>query len=347
MKKVYIKTFGCTSNHGDSEQLAGILAKNKFKIVDSVKKANIIIVMSCGVKSVTQNRVLDFISSIPKTKEIYVGGCLPSMIKLNQISFDTNSITKIITFLKNKESISSKKNEKRISLPRIRKIKDIAIINIAQGCVSNCSYCSVKFARGSLKSYEIKDIVREVKKAARDGCKKIYITSQDNGCYGFDIKTNLPKLLKEIIKVKGDFRIRVGMANPGHVIKFLPKLIQVYKSDKIIKFLHIPVESGSDAVLKDMNRNYKVKDFKKIIHRFRKEIPGIDISTDIICGYPSETERDFRETSRLIKEVKPDVLNISKFGSRPGTKAAKLKQLPSQVIKGRSVMLTKLWRSMR
>lgn len=340
MKRVYIRTFGCASNQSDSEQLAGILIKKGFKIVDSLRKSNIVIVMSCGVKSVTQSRVLSFISSLPKNKEIYVGGCLTSMIKLKATAlFNTNSITKIAEIIKNKKTIFSNEKEYRISLQRKRKNKDIAIINIAQGCMSNCSYCAVKFARGNLKSYRIKDIVKEVKKAVGEGCSKIYLCSQDNGCYGFDIKTNLPNLLNEIIKIKGDFKIRVGMANPRHVIKFLPELINVYKSDKIMKFLHIPVESGSDKVLKDMNRGYRVRDFKKIVFEFRKKIPGINISTDIICGYPTETEDDFQETLKLIKEIKPEVLNISKFGSRPKTEAAKLKQLTSQEVKRRSVML--------
>lgn len=346
--KVFIKTFGCQANLADSEVLAGILVENKFKLVDSVKKADIVIVNSCGVKNTTQNRVFSFVESIPKNKKIYIGGCLPRMINLEKYVrfnglFDTNSITNIIDLIKGKRSLYfSDKKEERILCKRVR--KEVGIVVIAQGCLGSCSYCGTKLARGNLKSYPISKIKKEVERFVKGGCKMIYLSSQDNGCYGLDIKTNLVNLLKEVVKVKGDYKIRVGMINPEYTLEFLKDLIEVYKNDKIMKFLHVPVQSGSNKVLKDMNRKYKVKDFKKVVKSFRREIPDISISTDIIVGYPTEIEKDFKETVRLLKEIKPEVLNLSKFGVRPRTKASKLKQLPSQVIKERSVKLTKIYK---
>jgi len=346
--KVFIKTFGCQANLADSEALAGILVENKFKLVDSIKKADIVIVNSCGVKNTTQNRVFSFVESIPKNKRVYIGGCLPRMINLEKYVrfdglFDCNSITKIVDLIKGKRSLYfSDEKENRILCKRVR--KDVGIVVIAQGCLGNCSYCSVKFARGNLKSYSINKIKKEVENFVKDGCKIIYLSSQDNGCYGLDIKTNLVNLLKEVVKVKGNYQIRVGMTNPEYVLKYLKDLVEIYKNEKIMKFLHIPVQSGSGKVLKDMNRKYKVKDFKKIIKEFRKKFPDISIATDIIVGYPTETKEDFKKTVKLLKKIKPEVLNLSKFGPRPRTKASKLKQLPSQVIKERSVKISKLYK---
>ena len=150
---------------------------------------------------------------------------------------------------------------------------------------------------------------------------------------------------KEIIKIEGEFVVRVGMANPEHVKKYYKELAEVYKNEKIMKFLHIPIQSGSDKILKEMNRKYTIEEFKEIVNHFRKEIPGITISTDIIVGYPTETQEDFEQTVELFKELKFGVINISKFASRPRTKASKLKQLDTKIIKERSVELTKTYKN--
>ncbi|MBU3940939.1 MAG: radical SAM protein, partial [Nanoarchaeota archaeon] len=202
--KVFIKTFGCQANYADSEVLAGILIENKFKLTDSIKDSDIVIVMSCGVKNITQNRVVSFIRSIPKTKKIYVGGCLPRIIDLTDLNidglFDTNSITKILQLINKKQKIIfSDKKESRILKKRIN--NNIGIVVISQGCLGNCTYCGTKFARGNLKSYPINKIKKEVQNFVKQGCKTINLSSQDNGCYGLDIKTNLPNLLEEIIKI--------------------------------------------------------------------------------------------------------------------------------------------------
>ena len=150
----------------------------------------------------------------------------------------------------------------------------------------------------------------------------MWLTSQDTACYGYDIDTNIVNLLKKILKMQRDFRIRLGMGNPDYFPDYLDELIEVFKDRRMYKFLHIPVQAGSDNVLKAMKRNYSISTFKNIIRKFRSNIPDITLSTDIICGYPDETDEDFEETIKLIKEIRPDVLNISRFWPRPGTIAA-------------------------
>lgn len=354
LMKIFIKTFGCELNRADSEVMAGLLHKSGFKLVSSIKNSDVVVVNSCGVKLPTQNKVIDYIKKIPKNKKVVVGGCLPKMLNVKfyapniSLVFDNNTVTRIIDVIRKEKSFSSDKKEYRINNPIVRIRKKVAIIPIAQGCLgAPCSYCSVKNARGSLKSYRKEDILKQVRKAVKQGCKKIRLTAQDTGCWGKDINNKLPELLKAVLKVKGNFEIRLGMSNPNYVLEYLDEMVEIYKNPKMKKFLHIPVQSGSDNVLKDMKRKYSVEDFKKVVEKFRKEIPKISIATDVIIGFPTETVEDFEKTLKLVKEVKPEVLNISKFGTRPNTIAGNMKQLLSQEIKKRSVMLHKIWKSIK
>jgi MiaB-like tRNA modifying enzyme len=226
----------------------------------------------------------------------------------------------------------------KTGFPRIRKERNVAVIVASSGCLSDCSYCSVKFARGKLRSYPIDELAKEAETLVEDGCKEIQITSQDNGCYGADIGTNIAELLERICKVPGDFKIRVGMMNPTYVREpnLLAALIGAYKNPKVSRFLHLPVQSGSDKILKAMKRGYTVSDFEKIVAAFRAEIPGIYVSTDIIVGFPGETDEDFQKTIELIEKIKPGKVNISKFGARPNTEAARMGQLPVKIANERS-----------
>jgi len=190
-----------------------------------------------------------------------------------------------------------------------------------------------------LKSYMPSSIIERIKEDVKNGFKEFWITSQDNACYGFDIGTNLAELLSAIVKIEGKFFVRVGMMNPVHLIRrreLLEKLVQVFKNEKIFKFVHLPVQSGSNKVLRDMNRGHTIEEFLEVVDFFKKEIPEITIETDIIVGYPTETEEDFEKTINLLKTLEPDVVNISRFFPRPKTPAEKLKQLPIEVVNERS-----------
>lgn len=351
--KFFIKTYGCALNQRDGEYIAGTLKKAKHKIVGSIRQADAVVVNSCGVKSKTEAKVISFINSIPKAKKVYVGGCLPRMLDITKQTrsingiFDTNTISQLPDIVEHGGKWFSNAKENKLNKPIVRKNKDIAIIPIAEGCLGNCAYCSVKLARGQLKSYRAEEIIREVKKAVKENCSKIFLTAQDTGCYGEDIGSSLPELLNEILKIKGDYRIRIGMMNPNQLLPISKEMLAVYKDEKIMKFLHVPVQSGSDRVLKEMNRNYKAADFKRIVKAFRGELPSIRIATDIIVGYPSETDKDFKKTLELVKAVKPDVLNMSKFAPRHGTQAKRMRQTGTDAIKRRSVQLAGLFKELR
>lgn len=219
----------------------------------------------------------------------------------------------------------------------------IEITPISSGCLSSCTYCKTKFARGKLASYRVGAIVRHIENSLHEGCREFWLTSQDNGCYGYDIESNIAELLNALVDVQGDFKVRVGMMNPQYIEDYLPELIRAYRSEKIFKFLHIPVQAGSDTVLKDMKREYDTETFKRVVKKLRDNFPEMTLSTDIICGFPTETREDFEKTIYLVQEVRPSIINISRFWPRPGTVAAHLKLLPGEETKKRSTELKNIF----
>jgi len=353
MTKICIKTAGCALNLADSEQMAGLLKKAGFEITTSLKKADLLILNTCTVKTPTENKFFNRLEKIkPLNKPIIIAGCIPQTAarKLKGYSLiGTRQIDHIVevveeTLNDNVIIALSYRDFPDLSLNHARKNPIVEIIPICRGCLGSCTYCIVKSARGHLKSYPIEKIKKRFRLALRQGAREIWLTAQDTGCYGMDLNTCLPELLKQLTEIPGDYKIRIGMMNPNHVLQFLDELIQIYKSEKIFKFLHLPLQSGDDEILKSMNRKYKTDDFKNIIKKFKQAIPEITIATDIICGFPGETEQQFDHTLNLIKETRPSVINISRFWPRSKTKAAEMpSQIHGQETKKRSQLLTHLY----
>ena len=224
-------------------------------------------------------------------------------------------------------------------IPLEMKYSAVGIVEIASGCMSECTFCQTKLAKGDLTSYRLGDIVRQVQTEIKEGCKEVWLTSTDNGCYGLDIGTDLPTLVNAVSEIPEDFMIRVGMMNPMYMPRIKQNLIESYDNDKVFKFLHIPVQSGSNKVPNDMKRGHTSETFREIVKKVKERFENFTISTDIIVGFPSETEEDFQKTIALLDETKPDVVNLSKYSARPGTDAAELKQLDAAEIKRRSKLI--------
>jgi len=233
------------------------------------------------------------------------------------------------------------RNPDKLELPRLWKPGVAFVVPISEGCLNACTYCATRFARGVLKSYKPELVVKWVKEALARGYREIILSSEDTGCYGFDIGTNLAELLEEITSIEGEFRVRVGMMNPNHLSKFLDELVDVYRNEKIYKFLHLPVQSGDNEVLRRMGRTYTVEEFEEIVKTFRK-IPDLNLTTDIIVGFPGESDEAFQNTVELVKRIRPDKINVSRYSPRPGTIAARWKQLPGWLVKERSRLLHRL-----
>ena len=351
--KVHIKTWGCAASQSDGEIMAGLLKQAGHELVADEDSADVVIANTCTVKNRVEVDELKELNKLKsKGKKVIATGCLVQdkqhLNKLNGLSYvglnSEGEIARYVDEVARGEVVRvfSDKKLDRAGLPRLRKNPVVETVQILQGCMSNCTFCATKLAKGNTYSFSEARILAQAESAIKDGCKEIWLTSQDNGTYGIDRETNIANLLQKVCAIPGDYFVRNGMANPQWIKKFRKELITAYKNEKVFKFLHIPVQSGSDSVLKAMARGHTAKDFKIIAEKFRKIFPEITIATDVICGFPSETEKDFEKTLELIREVKPDAINISQFWPRPGTKAAEMKQLRGDVKKERSRQLTKL-----
>jgi MiaB/RimO family radical SAM methylthiotransferase len=185
-------------------------------------------------------------------------------------------------------------------------------------------------------------LFEEAREAVKEGCVEIQITAQDTAAYGKDAEHDLSSLITDITQIEGDFRVRVGMMHPQSIGGDLESLIKSFESDKVYKFLHLPLQSGNDQVLSDMKRGHSVEAFKEIVQRFREEIPHLSLATDIIVGYPTEDEEAFQDTINVISEVRPDFLHISKYHPRPGAISSQLKEIEAPIMKRRARQLDEL-----
>ncbi|MHA1379946.1 MAG: tRNA (N(6)-L-threonylcarbamoyladenosine(37)-C(2))-methylthiotransferase [Candidatus Helarchaeota archaeon] len=356
-KKINMITYGCSYNQATSEIISGLLSKNGFRLVETPEKSDIIIILSCVVKTPTENKIIAKIKTLfaeyPE-KKIIVGGCLPEVIpeRIKEISkrvnyFGPHFTTEIVdivnkTIQGKSVELIGKRYECRLGVSRKRINPIIGIIQISQGCHSNCAYCCVKIAMGDFLAYPHPQIKKEIMDLLKSGCKEIWITAQDTALYRYD-DLDLADLINEITKIKSRFNIRIGMMNPKSVIPILQKLTEVYSQPNLYKFLHLPLQSGDNDILAVMNRNYTIEDFLKIVREFRNKFPLLTLSTDLIIGFPGETEVQFKNSLKLLEKIKPDIVNISRFGRRPKTKAKKMNnQIPPDIIKKRSKIATDL-----
>ena len=365
MMRFYLETYGCAANKSDSEIIVGILSKAGLERVMNPKFADLIIVNTCIVKGSTKNKIVHRIKELRNwKKKLLIAGCMPqaypelvreispeaSMVSTNRIAEIEKVVRKI--FLGKRVELIGKIRKDKVCLPKIRENKIIDIIQICSGCLGSCSYCATKLAKGNLVSFSPEKIVKEIEIAKQEGVKEFWLTGQDISSYGFDIGTNLPELLGKVLeKVRGKYFIRLGMLNPKYLKKIIDPLLEICEDQRIFKFFHIPVQSGSDKVLEEMNRNYKVKDFEEIVNKIKNKFPLATIWTDIIVGYPSEDKKDFEESLNLINRIKPDWVNISKFYlmekikvEKPETKVAKQRsRIASKLVKEISKEQNKKW----
>ncbi len=349
MDKIFIKTYGCAHNQADSEFMAGLLSQAKYQITNSIEDSNLVIINTCTVKDPSEKKFFTQLERIKKP--IVIAGCIPQADKENPKlkEFSLLGVKQIHRVL---EAVDKTLNGEKIkfldtkgltlNLPKIRRNPVVEIVPISNGCLGACTFCKTKQARGVLDSFPLADIITQIRVSLDEGVKEIWLTSEDLGAYGLDIKSSLPELLTQILKIQKDFKLRLGMMNPEYVKKYADQLIEILKDDRIFKFIHCPVQSGNNKVLKNMKRKYLIEDYKTSINKLKSAIPNLTVSTDIICGFPQETDEEFNDTLELVKEFKFPVLNISKFYPRPNTPAIKMGILPTHIVKERSLKLTKL-----
>ncbi|MCW8966466.1 MAG: tRNA (N(6)-L-threonylcarbamoyladenosine(37)-C(2))-methylthiotransferase [Candidatus Pacearchaeota archaeon] len=356
MLEIYFETYGCTANYNSTEIMKGLVRQAGLNITENIDNAEIIVINSCIVKEPTEEKIRRLVQDLTKkNKTIILAGCMAKLRKDrfqkgNIYLLDTHNVKKINDLIKeiidktyDEDFYLEQRNEIKANLPKISKEKFIGITQISEGCLGKCTYCLTRIAKGRLFSYPEEKILESIKNDLDSGCKEIWITSQDNANYGNENgEYKLHELLSEILAIKKKFFLRIGMMNPDNVLKILPELLGVYKSEKIYKFIHIPVQSGSNKILEKMKRNYTKEDFLKIVNAFKKEFPNMHISTDVIVGFPGESDEDFEETYELVKELEPETINFSKFWPRPHTLAEKMKKVDDKVVKERIKKIAQL-----
>ena len=351
--KVYIETYGCWLNKADTEVIKTILSRLGAIFIDDWRKADVIIVNTCAVREDTERKILRRLKELsekaPKAK-IVVAGCLAKArpATISEIC-PSASLVEPSAVEKIGEVVESASRELLLRgfvrnfsiLPEPHDITYFVPIEV--GCTGSCAYCIMPYTRGRVTSCPPEKVVAAVKKAVEKGCKDIHLTAQDAAAYGLDIGYSLPKSIKMILNnVKGDYWLKISMMEPSTAMRILDELITVMKDNHVYKYIHVPVQSGDDNVLKLMRRKYTVEQYCKLIYKFLNSFEKITFATDIIVGFPGEDETAFKNTCRLLNRLKPDKVHVARYTIRPFTLAPAMKQVPEPIKKARSRRLVKL-----
>lgn len=350
MKHYHIVTYGCQMNVHESEKIAGILSELGYESTERMEDADIVVFNTCCIRENAENHAYGNIGMLKKLKAarkdmlIAVGGCLTQQkgkaeelhkkFPYVDVIFGTHNLVKL------KEYILKKQTQKKVVIDIEEKDGEIcediepfrtsypnAWINITYGCNNFCSYCIVPYVRGRERSRRSSDVINEAKALIDAGYKEITLLGQNVNSYanGSD-DLSFPQLLKEIAEIKGKFRLRFMTSHPKDFSEELAEVIA--ENPKICNCVHLPVQSGSDAVLKAMNRKYTAEDYLKKVEILKKHVPDCALSTDIIVGFPGETDADFEKTVELVKKVNFSSAFTFVYSKRTGTAAA---EMPDQV----------------
>jgi len=336
MTSVCVETYGCTLNQSESEELIHQL--DGYRLVDSASEAHVVVLNTCMVIEATERKILkriELLYSERGDRTLILSGCmvqplgdrLRSLFPELLVAQNDRVAPYILAHFSCEPNTTSRLNV-------------TARVKIAQGCLGSCSYCIVKLIKGPIKSRSLEAITKDVEHRIQHGARQVFLTAQDGGAYGLDSGCRLPELIEVLNELKYDFRLRIGMMNVSSIQDIVEDLLRAFKYPKVYKFLHLPVQSGSDRILERMGREYTVSDFKRIVASFRRAYRDITLSTDFIVGFPTETSEDFQATMQLFREIRPIKVNITRFSKREGTPAFILKPVVGRVAKERSRMLT-------
>ena len=365
--KVFVTTNGCSENRIDCAKMKNFFIKNGWTVADNLNQADLILFNACGLTTVRENdslETLKYINNLKKSSaEVIVWGCFPKinpqrLSAIHQgVMFDSYQEERLEDFFEGSirselvhanflvDACCNTKGKLKSLLPK--KIRNRVTfmdptgfpIKISTGCLDACAYCGVRLSRGRLRSKPINNVVEEFKEGLAKGFSNFTMIGTDLGAYGRDISINLVELLNTIMKIEGNYKIRFPNINPRWLPEMLPELLAHVGSGKIEVF-GSGVQCGSNKILKLMNRQYSIEDFRMAIGALKAAHPVIRIRTNLIVGFPGETEQDFQETLRLLDELDITYADIHKYSPRPKTKAATLPdQVPSSVIEERYTRL--------
>ena len=353
-KTFFVRTYGCQMNEHDSEKIRGMMKSVGFKLVDSIEKADVVILNTCAIRENAHDKVFGFLGVLKHLKQskpdllIGICGCMAQeevvvkdiLNKYKYVDFvcGTHNLDNLISIVKNK--IDTKKQQIEVlsyegdvveNVPVLRESKYSAWVDIIYGCDKFCTYCIVPYTRGTQRSRKHEAIVDEVKELVKNGYKEVTLLGQNVNAYGKDLYEdyNLANLLSDVSDT-GIERIRFVTSHPWD---FTDEMVDIIASrDNIMPYIHLPLQSGSDKILKLMNRKYTSSEYLKLYNSIRSKVKNSSITTDIIVGFPGETEEDFEDTLKLVNECKFDGAFTFAYSPRENTPAALMKDaIPEEV----------------
>jgi MiaB-like tRNA modifying enzyme len=340
MARYHIETYGCTSNRGEAREIERALREGGHRPAPGPEAADVAILNTCTVLEKTERNMLARARELDAETpaDLVVTGC---MALAQGKAFEEAGVdAELLHWDDVPEYVLN--GECPTVTPDVEPVLDgvVGILPIARGCMSDCSYCITKRATGRIDSPTVEENVEKARSLVHAGARELRITGQDTGVYGWDRNQGeslLPELLDRVCDIDGEFRVRVGMANPAGVHGVREELAEVFaENGKLYNFLHAPVQSGSDDVLADMRRQHAVREYVEVAETFDAHLEYWTLSTDFIAGFPTETDRDHEQSLALLRETRPEKVNVTRFSKRPGTDAADMKGLGGQTKKDRS-----------
>lgn len=359
-KKYCVVTYGCQMNLHESEKISGILSGMGMNAVNEPENADVVVFNTCCIRDTAERRALGNIGKMKELKKknknllIVVTGC---MTQQNGFAENMKERYQYVDVILGTHNISDLENQIRIRLEKKKRVAAVldtdgyiddettpvtrtsfpnAWVNINYGCNNFCTYCIVPYVRGRERSRDMKSIISECEKLIKDGYKEITLLGQNVNSYGNDVpdeNVNFAKLLREVAKIDGKFRIRFMTSHPKDLTEDVVKAIR--DNDKICNNIHLPIQAGSNSVLKNMNRRYTREHYLGLIDMIRRYLPDCGITTDIMVGFPYETEEDFLDTMDIVEKVRFSTAFTFIYSVRKGTKAAEMPQIPYEIRQNR------------
>lgn len=359
-KKYCVVTYGCQMNLHESEKISGILSGMDMSAVNEPENADVVVFNTCCIRDTAERRALGNIGKMKELKKknknllIVVTGC---MTQQNGFAENMKERYQYVDVILGTHNISDLENQIRIRLEKKKRVAAVldtdgyiddettpvtrtsfpnAWVNINYGCNNFCTYCIVPYVRGRERSRDMKSIISECEKLIKDGYKEITLLGQNVNSYGNDVpdeNVNFANLLREVAKIDGKFRIRFMTSHPKDLTEDVVKAIR--DNDKICNNIHLPIQAGSNSVLKNMNRRYTREHYLGLIDMIRRYLPDCGITTDIMVGFPYETEEDFLDTMDIVEKVRFSTAFTFIYSVRKGTKAAEMPQIPYEIKQNR------------
>jgi threonylcarbamoyladenosine tRNA methylthiotransferase CDKAL1 len=361
--RIYAEAYGCTLNKSEAGELIRAARSHGHTLTSDPRKASIVVLATCVVIDTTERKMLRRLAALSRSGiPVMIIGCMSTArpaVALRTcpraVLIPPGDVQGALNLLDRFERTSLSRPNYVSNQIEPPKVKDavrppfcddgavICPIPIASGCRGACTYCITQRARGNLRSRPISRVLGEAREAIKAGAREIQLCAQDSATYGLDNGESLPELLVRAASLKGNFMLRVGMMNPASLSPIRGETITAFDNPKVYKFLHLPIQSGDDDILRAMGRAYNAQDVENQVAMFRRRFPELTLSTDVIVGFPGETERAHQNTVAILERLNPDIVNVTRFSPRPGTRAFEIIGAPrGSVTKARSRELTVL-----